>query len=44
MIEHMMDYKRKYQFKSGNQSNENRFFWLFLMIGILIGAAIIYFF
>lgn len=40
----MADYKRKYRFRSGNQSKENRLFWIFILIGLVIGAAIIYFF
>ena len=40
----MTDYKRKYRFKSGTQSSETKQFWIFILIGLLIGATIIYFF
>ncbi|MFA6944717.1 MAG: hypothetical protein WC220_02340 [Pedobacter sp.] len=40
----MSEYKRKYHFRSGNQSKESRLFWIFLFIGLAIGAAIIYYF
>ncbi|WP_276358839.1 hypothetical protein [Daejeonella sp. H1SJ63] len=40
----MTDYKRDYHFKSGIQRKESRRFWLFILIGLAIGAAILYFF
>ncbi len=39
-----MDYKRKYRFRSGNSSKENRQFWLMMLIALAIAAAILYFF
>lgn len=40
----MPDYKRKYKFRSGIQKREGTMLWLFLIIGLALGAAIVYFF
>ena len=40
----MVDYKRKYRFRSGNQGNENKRFWILVLLALALGAAIIYFF
>jgi hypothetical protein len=40
----MTDYKRKYRFKYANTSKEQRQFWIFVVIGLALGAAILYFF
>jgi hypothetical protein len=40
----MTDYKRKYLFKYINPSNEKKNFWIFILVGLALGAAIIYFF
>lgn len=39
-----MDYKRNYRFKSGTRSQESKQFWLMAIIGLAVGAAILYFF
>jgi hypothetical protein len=40
-----MDFKtRKYRFKGANTGNEMKQFWLFALIGLALGAAILYFF
>ncbi|MDP3467875.1 MAG: hypothetical protein Q8S11_06040 [Daejeonella sp.] len=40
----MTEYKRKYRFRSGNQSKENRLLWIMILIGLAIVYAIIRFF
>jgi len=40
----MTDYKRKYRFKHANTGNEKKQFWIFVLIGLALGAAILYFF
>jgi hypothetical protein len=40
----MSDFKRKYLFKHINPSSEQKNFWIFILIGLALGAAIIYFF
>ena len=35
---------RNYRYKAGNSESEKKNFWIFVIVGILIGAAIIYFF
>lgn len=40
----MQSYKRKYRFKGVNPGNENKRFWILIIIALAIGAAIIYFF
>jgi hypothetical protein len=39
-----MGYTRKYRYKGGNQGAEQKRFWLLILVGLLIGAGIIYFF
>lgn len=39
-----MDYKRKYRYKGVNPGNEQKRFWLLVLIALAIGAAIVYFF
>ncbi len=39
-----MDFKRRnYRFKGADKTGEKRNFWLLIVIGLAIGAAIIYF-
>lgn len=40
----MQSYKRKYRFKGVNPDNENKRFWILIIIALAIGAAIVYFF
>ena len=35
---------RNYRFKGGNTGGEQKSFWVLLMIGLLIGVAIVYLF
>ncbi|WP_262509942.1 hypothetical protein [Pararcticibacter amylolyticus] len=38
------NYTRNYRFKGGNTGTEQKYFWIFLVLGILIGAGIVYLF
>ena len=40
----MTDYKRKYRFRSGNQSKENRLFWIMILIALAIGFVMVRYF
>jgi len=40
----MTDYKRKYRFRSGKQSTENRMFWIMILIALAIGFVIVRYF
>lgn len=35
---------RQYRYKGADPDNEQKRFWIFILIGILISAAIMYFF
>ncbi|TQM52542.1 hypothetical protein BDE36_4363 [Arcticibacter tournemirensis] len=37
-------YTRNYRFRGGNTGSEQKRFWIFLVIGLLIGMAIVYLF
>jgi len=39
-----MGYTRKYRFRGGGQGNEQKRFWLLVLVALLIGFGIIYFF
>jgi hypothetical protein len=39
-----MRYVRKYRYRGGGQGDEQKYFWLFILLGLAIGAAIVYFF
>ncbi len=39
-----MTYTRKYRYRGGGQGAEQKRFWLLILIGLLLGAGIIYFF
>ncbi|SKB79290.1 hypothetical protein SAMN05660226_03181 [Parapedobacter luteus] len=40
----MNQYKRKYQYKGADTSKESRMFWIMVVIGIMLMAAIIFLF
>ncbi len=40
----MNQYKRKYHYKGADTTNEGRLFWLMVVIGLAIVAAIIFLF
>jgi hypothetical protein len=39
-----MSYIRKYRYRGGGQGDEHKRFWLLVLIGLAIGAGIVYFF
>ena len=40
----MNQFKRNYHYRGADTQKESRQFWIFIILGILIGAAIAYFF
>ncbi len=40
----MLQYKRKYNYKGADTQSEGRLFWIMIVIGIAIAAAIIFLF